>query len=202
MKKYLKKLLAPFNKLTENKILTYSIVTAPQKLLEPNKILTIIQSLQKNNIPTIAFTALLVGSINDLKNLKEHRFKALKNLGIDFSEAFSFKEILLNNLPSYDNNYPIYHQGILYTNGSQIPNNKGAVLVAFLKKINWKPNYIMMVDDVPKNLTDIAEALNTWDNTIQFKGLIFESDQINKSEEISEESFENYWTNIIKKVHK
>lgn len=195
----LEKLLAPLNELERHKIFTLAIQAPGQQLAEVNTPV-VIKKLQQRGITTMAFTASLTGVLEGLGNLPRNRFQDLKALEMDFQSAFTFQELLLHELPTFNDNHPAYHQGVLYANGGEGASNKGAVLVAFLQRVGWKPQHIVMVDDLPKNLTDIAQALAAWDPAIQFVGVEYHGAQTYASEDLTEACFADYWQATIDQV--
>ncbi len=195
----LKKLLNPLSELEKDKTLTLATQAPGQQLAEKNTPI-VIKALQQQGVTTIGFTASLTGYLVGLGLLQKRRFQDLQTLGMNFQSAFTFQELLLNELPTHNYNHPIYHQGILYANGGKGPSNKGVVLIAFLQKIGWKPQCLVMVDDLLENLTDIAQALAIWDPTIKFVGIEYKGAQTYVSKNITEEHFVAYWQGIINQV--
>ena len=202
MKKHytvLKKLLEPLSEVEEDRTQTLAIQAPGQQLAEANTP-AIIKAIQQQGVTTMAFTASLTGDLVGLGDLKERRFQDLQALDMDFRAAFTFQELLLHEIPAHNDNHPAYHQGILYANSSRGASNKGAVLVAFLQRVGWKPQHIVMVDDLLKNLTDIAQALATWDPAVQFVGIEYHGAKTYASKDITEEHFVGYWQEIIDQV--
>ena len=198
-KRILQALLEPLNEVEEDKIITLGAQQPGQMLAEKNTPSTI-QKLQHQGIKTIAFTASLTGELVALGIVQSLRFRDLQALDMDFRPAFDTQDFLLPKIPSYNENHAMYHQGVLYANGGRGERNKGAVLVAFLQEIKWKPEQIVMVDDVPKNLTDIVEALDDFDPTIQFLGIDYHGARMYAPEAISEEAFARYWQAVVDQV--
>ena len=196
----LKHLLKSLSEVEEDIALTLATQVSGQQLAEKDTPI-VVKTLQNQGITTIAFTASLTGTLEGLGHLQERRFQDLQALSMNFQSAFTFQELLLDELPAHHHNHPAYHQGILYANGGREANNKGAVLVAFLQRVGWKPQRVVMVDDVLKNLTDIAQALTVWDPTIEFVGIEYHGAQTYASQNITEEHFVTYWQGIIDQVN-
>ncbi|MEL6607041.1 MAG: DUF2608 domain-containing protein [Bacteroidota bacterium] len=193
------RLFGCISKTQEDKVLTLGTQLPSQQLIEADTP-ALIASLQKRGVKSIALTASLSGGVEGLENLKERRFEGLQQVGIDFSKTFPHEDILFSEFPPHNNHYPIYHQGILYANGGNGANNKGAVLVAFLKKVGWKPQKVVMVDDLVGNLTAIAQALAAFDPNIQFIGIEYHGAQTYAPEGITKKEIITYWKDIISRV--
>jgi hypothetical protein len=133
------------------------------ELLDP-KIVKLIHALQKQNIKTIAFTRMNTGAFGIIPNMQDWRLQQLKNFRIDFSPAFpEYKEIrieaeLTGNKPSS------FKQGLLCANRQ----DKGPVLAAFLKKIEWKPARVFFIDDRLDYLESVEASLQN--SGIEFFG--------------------------------
>lgn len=134
--------------------------------LVDTKILDIMQSLQSNNIPSIALTCCFVGSLGKIKSVANWRINELAKLGVNFNFNFChLDKIKLNTLPKVGKYYPLYKQGILFC----LQSNKGQVLRTFLEKINWVPTKVVFIDDKINNLQSVQEELKI--KNIQYIGL-------------------------------
>ncbi|HBR70665.1 TPA: hypothetical protein DIC20_01115 [Candidatus Dependentiae bacterium] len=123
----------------------------PEKVTEP-EFISLIHSLQKKNIPTLALTKRLAipGDITA---------QQLKKIDIDFSvPPFTQKTIDLTPPAQFT-------EGIILTGGK----NKGSVLSEFLKKTKRNFKKITLIDDKLKNLQDVNEA--TKKLNINFTGI-------------------------------
>lgn len=187
------------SKTEEDKVLTLGTQLPAQQLIEANTP-ALIASLQARGVRSIALTASLSGGVAGLRNLKERRLEGLRQVGIDFSKTFPHEDILFSEFPSHNNHYPIYHQGILYANGGNGANNKGAVLVAFLRKVDWVPRQVVLVDDLVSNLTSVARALAAFDPTIQFIGIKYNGAQTYAPASITKKEIVTYWKNMISQI--
>ena len=197
--KVLDKILARLNEIDQDKVCTLAVQAYGQQLVEPN-IPTILQAVQQQGIKTMAFTASLVGQLPALGHLTQRRFQDLQALGIDFRQAFAAQEVVLTTLPAFNENYPTYHQGILYANNGRGQNNKGNVLVTFLKKMGYQPQLIIMVDDLAENLVYIQQALATFNPTIQFLGIEYRGAKDYAPKTIDQEAFTAFWEQVAEKI--
>jgi len=195
----LKALLEPLTTEEKDRAITLATQASGQQLAETDTP-TLIQDIQQQGIKTIALTASLTGELVDLGDLKQLRFRDLQALGMDFRPAFDVQEMLLTEIPTFNGNHPLYHQGILHANGGRGPSNKGAVLVAFLKRVGWKPQQVIMIDDLPVNLTDIAHALAQFDPDIQFLGIDYHGAKAYAPMPITEEAFVGYWQDKVDRI--
>jgi len=115
----------------------------------------LINSLQKQNIPTIALTA---------RNLVQGTIRQLANLGIHLATIRLPAQHL--SLPTPNPKRPAcYQSGIIFCNG----NDKGSLLLHFLDTIAYKPERIIFVDDKLKNIESVKNAAQQ--RNIDFVGL-------------------------------
>lgn len=125
--------------------------------LMDSKFPSLIQQMQKENIPVIGFTALETGKYGKIINLEDWRLNQLKKFNIDFTSTFHDKKnMILTEARSYNGHYPLFKNGVLFTN--RLP--KGEVFIAFLGKIGWKPNKILFIDDSIDQLHAVESAAN------------------------------------------
>lgn len=153
-----------------------------------------IQQLQKKGYKVIALTATLTSPLKGL-NIKENRFKTLSSFGIDFSKSFpEHEEITFRSLLANRNTYPLFYKGILFSNGENQANQKGAVLKEFLEKISFDPKHIVFVDDRKPNLDSIQEIFklsNAKVSTFQYNGSL-----LYPSLDIEKKLFEEKWIQL------
>lgn len=125
------------------------------ELIDP-KILDLIRYAKKQQIPTIAFTGSMTGQFGILESIEQWRYEQLQSFGIQFSPGFD-----LGDTPFYFDSfaimkrYPSYYEGILFTD--LVP--KGAVLMSFLKKIDWIPKKVVFIDDRYDYLKSVESTL-------------------------------------------
>lgn len=129
--------------------------------------------------------------------IEDRRHAELSRVGIDFSLSFpDVAEIVFTdfNAPVLGS-YPLFKNGILLTND----NDKGEVLVRFLKILAWKPTLIVFVDDRIEHLLAVARALQLYYPEITFIGLHFQTDRVNY-EDTNVEHFSAKWREHVKKA--
>ncbi|EFB41392.1 DUF2608 domain-containing protein [Parachlamydia acanthamoebae] len=132
----------------------------PKRVLVEGSTPGFIESLQVKGIKTMALTSCPTGRFGVIPSVEQWRIRHLKTLGIDFSaeapcqESFSLTEICKKNRPA-----PLFENGILFSKGY----SKGEVLIAFLKRINWKPSNVLFIDDLADNLESVKQYLDEFD---------------------------------------
>jgi len=105
----------------------------------------LIDTLQKNNIPTVALTA-------RSKSIIDLTIKQLNSININLNKnhfanrTFTFKN---TSCPSYLKN------GVIFCGN----NKKGEILRQFLKEVNMKPSLVIFIDDKRKYLEDVEANL-------------------------------------------
>jgi Protein of unknown function (DUF2608) len=123
-------------------------------LIEP-EISSMIKSLQERGITVLVLTGLATGPDYTIASLPEWRFNVLKKLGIDFSTS-SFPNMVFKELQGKDGYFPTLYNGILLTKSA----SKGALLGAFLNRINWKPNRVVFFDDHKEQIESVAQEMS------------------------------------------
>lgn len=194
-KAVLKKILGPLTPLEKD--LTLSLIAKEDPVLVDPETPRIIEEIKNKNTKLIALTSTLSGALPSVKDFTSYRVSQLDLVNIDFSTSFPKQpSIIFSNLPAYRQNFPEFKEGVLSANGE----NKGAALVAFLKKVNYKPDTIIFVDDREPNLTNVGEALSNFDKNINYIPVLFKGEE-NTLRIISEEHFEEAWMEKIKQAH-
>jgi len=154
-KKDYEKLIGSLNKNQKNLLNHLIISCGPSSLIE-EEIKIAVEKWQDKGIRVMAFTAAQMGPIVGVINsFSDWRYGELKRLGIDFTRSFPPENNWSYLMPKYDSGFS---KGILYSNG--LYNEKGPVLLDFLKKSNFKPKTVLMIDDKIKNLISIGRYLN------------------------------------------
>ena len=120
----------------------------------------LIKRLQKNKIHLIGLTALETGEYGKIKQLEDWRINQLKKFKIDFSSEFQgYNPIHLTECTSYNNHYPLFKNGVIFSNRQ----SKGEVLAIFLQKIGWMPNKIVFIDDSINQIKSVELAAEKLD---------------------------------------
>ena len=148
----------------------------------------LIQKMQNANIPVIGFTALETGKYGKIANIEEWRLSQLKKFDIDFTSAFYDKKFILSESSTYNGHYPIFKNGVLFTNRL----SKGEVFTAFLGKIAWKPNKILFMDDSIDQLKSVESAADVLGiEFIGFHYIAAETGPCDFDQELGEFQFRN-----------
>jgi hypothetical protein len=169
----------------------------------------VLESLQRQGVKTIAFTATLTGQIADYPRFEVVRYERLKDLGLVFEDSFGeHPDVALTQCSAHRGNYPVFHKGILSANGEKGKTRKGDVLVAFLEYIQkhtqertyFSPKVIIIVDDRKTNLESIEKSLRDHHPDILFIGMEYEGAFNYAPEEISREDFIEFWEGLVKRA--
>ena len=124
------------------------------KLVESD-IVHIIANLQERQVPVFALTAIMTGSYYSIPSLPEWRYAKLKQVTIDFKHE-DFSDHIFTNLPMYDEQYPLFYKGILFSTVV----SKGDVLGAFLDRIEWEPTLVIFFDDNLMRVQEVESEMN------------------------------------------
>lgn len=127
---------------------------APHSLVDDNSI-RLIQNLQHNKIPVIAFTA-APSMIRGSEEPGVWRVEELLRYGFDFSQAFNDINFIEFPKQADQEHYPLYCSGVLYSSF----HSKGDILKLFLQQIGLKPSKVIFVDDELKHVQSVVEALD------------------------------------------
>lgn len=195
----LHQLVSSLQEIERRKVLTLGLQISRQELIEKDAP-SIIQRLQSLPVKTIVLTASLTDQVNDEAPIELQRFQKLRDLGIVLEDSYPQQKIVLDDLPSYNANFPVYYRGILCANGVPGTNIKGPVLVSFLQHANYKPTTIIMVDDKIEYLNYVYQSLVELDPHIRFIGLEYVGVQMHIPQQISDEGFMAYWQGFMDQV--
>ena len=129
------------------------------QLIDPSSP-ALIKKLQKKGVKVIAFTATITDEFGDIQSVEDLRIRHLAQVGINLSKAFRKIPFLVLD-KAFSEHPPLFKQGILFANLGKKSGRKekGPVLAAFLKRINFTPNRIIYVDDTRHHLEDTEKAL-------------------------------------------
>ena len=147
----------------------------------------------------LALTATITGSYLNCNNIQEFRYNQLKNNNISFENYFKVdnNEIIFNNFPKYLGSYPVYYKGILFSNSEKGSTNKGQLLDEFLKRVNYNPKCIILIDDNKRNHEYIIKELEQNRNNIKLINILYTGTYEFCPIEISQEDFISFWENIF-----
>ncbi len=157
---------------------------------------SMIQRMQKDNIHVIGLTALETGEYGKIDHLEDWRIKQLKKFNIDFSSAFyNYNPIVLSESKPYNGHYPLFKNGVLFTNRQP----KGKVLVAFMKRVGWMPNKILFIDDSMEQLKSVESAAQALG--VEFIGFHYIAAAEIVSSEFDQAIGEFQFKNLVEKEH-
>lgn len=168
--------------------------THPHRLIDKG-IYTTLETLK--GMKKIACTATFTGPYMHYPRLEVLRYEQLKKQEISFEDAFGAQDFVLEECPTYRSTKPTYYRGVLCTNSEQGTTTKGSVLCALLRKLQWTPKCIVLVDDRLKNLTDTEEAFRAQFPQIKFLGIQFTGAALYCPQDISEDDFRAFWTHCF-----
>ena len=172
----------------------------PSKLTEPCAS-DLIKKLQESAATILGFTAADTASLPDVGAITSWRRNELLRLGIDFKPPHSASPIPttiaeFTQFPSFRGTFPVYIDGILYTN---VFPTKAEVLSAFLDAIKDRPDQIIFIDDTLNNLR-IVEA-EFCKRGVAFLGIHFKpliDNQLHRA--VSEDAWRKTWMEIHRRA--
>lgn len=150
--------------------LSIALASTSYHLVDPSAPALIDQLIEKK-IPTIALTKSRIGKFGVIPSFEDWRFDQLARLNIHFdfhaNERLAFLN-LVSDLPP-----PIFAKGILFCGDFNPKNAKGVLLNAFLERINWRPKYVIFIDDQLVNLEGVSDELAR--QGVDFTGYFFQA---------------------------
>jgi len=169
------------------------------------KMIQVIHKLQGRGVKVIALTGILTGSLESQPSLQDWRYEALKAFDLDFSSSFKgMNDVVFTSLPLYRDNYPVFYNGILFSNGDANTTEKGKALTTFLKYVQehtgWLPTSIIFLDDRKYNLVSVAAACATFSPPIHFRGLLYKGANYYSSQPVDEKDFKAKWESLVEKA--
>jgi hypothetical protein len=173
----LKSLILPFTNLKMVEIWEKVEPQIKYELTETN-IPQILSILHNKEIKTIAFTAREY-------DLQDSTLEELKAVNINLNKIPLYKNQILEKPKSLQYGYG-YKDGVIslirgkdFTEKTQ----KGRILIEFFKKINFKPNNIIFIDNRLDNVTDVFNVLNS--ENIKTIGLFYNNIKSDKKRTIT-----------------
>lgn len=169
----------------------------PRKLIDQETSL-LIKDLQNSGTCVFGFTALDTTISPEVGHIPSWRTKELKDLGISFEQSapLPHKRIDFFQFPAFRGAYPLYQDGILYSN--VIP-SKGEVLTAFLDVVEQKPTRIIFIDDTLENIENVEKAMA--EKGIPVIGLHYVQPQGDNTS-ISDEEWNDFWHEVPKRLER
>lgn len=124
-------------------------------VLVDDKSSLLVQNLQKNQIPIIAFTA-APSKVRGVEEPGVWRVDELQRYGFDFSPAFTNLNFLELPKEMDQQHFPLFKSGVLYSSFHP----KGDILILFLQQIGFTPKKVIFVDDELKHVQSVIGALD------------------------------------------
>ncbi len=190
-----KEIMSPLNPRERHLAFTIPLLTTASDLIEIETS-QVIDELQNRGVKTIALTAAMGGEIEGV-SIEDRRIKELNRVGIDFSRSFpDISEMIFSGFNAPINGRgPFFKLGVILAN----ENDKGEVLVAFLQKIEWKPDLILFVDDRIEHVHAVQKAIGEFYPEIECKGFHYNTDHVPYAK-LESEQFSKQWVDLAEKA--
>ncbi|MGC0371489.1 MAG: hypothetical protein DGJ47_000178 [Rickettsiaceae bacterium] len=198
IKKYGKKI-----KLSRKPYLDELILTNyDQQLSDPN-IIEFINELQKFNVPMLAVTRNISGSIDGISHLEVWNWLKLKEFGIDLSSSPLGKYQIRfdKRLKQVRGTYPTLYKGLLSCNSYLRENSPQSILASlFAVKLKWLPDIIYAIDRNEGYLKSLESQFKTLRPDVQFIGFVYAPKE--KISKLPVKEFEQFWSDLVIKLNK
>gem|GEM_PF-4551709 len=160
-----------------------------KKELQESDFPNFVNEISNSKIPIIAINKGFTGNFNNIPKFEIWFADYLKKkFDIDFSNSFPNNNyIILNNLDSFANTYPVFYKGILTSNN--IP--EAEMILKFLIQIRFMPKAFIMISSNTELLKSMEFQLNSYSSTVLFIGYHYN----NKNTEGNQDSA--YYTKTI-----
>lgn len=125
---------------------------------------------------------------SSLKNNVDSYVQSLRKNGIKITNSYNLQNFEFSEFKEYATGKPTYKDGCIVTNREE----KGAILVSFIKRISRKPKLVIFVDNSTDKLEAVKNAVSK-DSNIQL--IIVEYLEYGKEniKAVSENEFRKYW---------
>ena len=173
------------------------IFAEPQRVVDKG-VYALLEQLK--DIPQIAFTATATGPFENVKRLEVLRYEQLLEKQLQFKCETIEDDFVLEECPPYRGTKPTFYKGVLCSNSERGTTTKGSVLCAFLRKLNWTPKLVILIDDRTKNLRDTYVALKRDFPSTKFIGIRFLGAHDYCPQGISPEAYYDYLLNCFSKT--
>ena len=150
-KELFKRLIAGY---TDRDLFREIRMKAPHTLVDDRSI-SLVQKLQQNKIPVLAFTA-APSVVQGVEQPGVWRVDELQRYGFDFSPAFPNLDFLEFPKNANQQHFPLFKSGVLYSSF----HSKGDILIAFLQQLELKPRKVIFVDDELEHVQSVVARLD------------------------------------------
>lgn len=173
-----------------------AILQMQVELVDTN-LIKLVNSLQNRAVKVLALTARDTGKFGKIASLENFTIKELQHFGYHFEKSWpKLNDQIFEQIPpKTPKHFPIFKQGILFTNGT----HKGPVLEFFLNYTQMLPHKIIFIDDQKKNLQSVASF--TKKNNLKFLGIEYTIVKDQNQRPFNEERA-NLQFDIFRKNHK
>lgn len=127
---------------------------APHALVDDRSI-SLVQKLQQDKIPVIAFTA-APSKVRGVEQPGVWRVDELQKYGFDFSPAFPNSNFLEMPKNTNQQHFPLFKSGVLYSSFHP----KGDILIVFLQQLGLDPKKVIFIDDELEHVQSVIAALD------------------------------------------
>ncbi len=190
-----KEMMSSLNPRERHLAFTMPLLTTASDLIEIDAS-QVIDELQNRGVKTIALTAAMGGEIEGV-SIEDRRIAELNRVGIDFSRSFpDISEMIFSGFKApMIGRGPFFKLGVILAN----ENDKGDVLVAFLKNIEWKPDLILFVDDRIEHIHAVQRAIRDFYPEIECRGFHYQTDHVPYAK-VESEQFSKQWADMAEKA--
>ncbi len=183
LKQFLSKIAKQKSQAEANRLYGIVLLNAELRIVDKD-IPVIIKELLAREIKVIGLTSERTGSFGSIDKIEEVVLGQLKERNIDFSSSFEISRTVLDeakNINGTSFSPSMYKKGVIFAAERQ----KGEMLEALLKKLDFTPRRIIHIDNSIENITSIK---NFCENAgIDYLGINFTKIYIGATRSLSKE---------------
>ncbi|MDA9163629.1 DUF2608 domain-containing protein [Rickettsiaceae bacterium] len=154
LQQFLKKIAKQKSKPEADRLYGIVLLNAELKIVDEG-VPVIIKELLAKKVKVIGLTSERTGSFGSIAKIEEVILKQLKEYDIDFSKSFESSRAVLDEAKTINGTKfspAMYKKGVLFTARRQ----KGEMLEALLKKLDFAPRRIIHIDSSIENISSIS----------------------------------------------
>lgn len=178
------------------------IFTEYQHQIVDQRIIELINNVQKKGVPVIIINKNVSGKFNKISYLEQWTVALLKKYGIDLSLGqFAKIRLVMDKYSSKERgSYPTFFDGLLSCSSYEGKNAEQNVLTTLLVRFGFKPSTVVMLHYDNSVLGVMKEQLHQMKSDAEFFGfeLTYDQEEYNAQDP---EAFLSFWKSYAKKLN-
>lgn len=186
-------------KLKNLRYLDEIIITNYKHELSDSRIAEVIKEIAEEGTHVIGLTSYVAGKFNKIDRFEVWLDKYLNKFNITFANSYpESNDITFNELKTYNNNYPVFYNGILHCNAA----TEDQAFTYFITHLSIIPKAILIVGNNIISLNNLQNQIKSYSNDIEIIGYHYSIDNKEDSIVISDKDLVKFWSGLIEKINK